>query len=144
LGAPGEQPTRPVRELRPHSETNNIVLVIRGPIARASIASLCQRVHALLEGRDADHVVCDVSALVDPDAVTVDALARMQLTARRLGHEVRLRHACGELEDLIALMGLRDVVARCVESAVEPRWQTEQREQAFGVEEEGDPADPTR
>jgi ABC-type transporter Mla MlaB component len=142
LGAPEEQPTRPVRELRPHTETNTIVFVITGPIARANIAALCERVRVLLEGSDADQVVCDVSALVDPDAVTVDALARVQLTARRLGHRVRLRNACGDLEDLLALIGLRDIVP-CAESPVEPRGQPEQREQGVGVEEEADPADPT-
>jgi hypothetical protein len=40
-------------------------------------------------------------------------LARLQLTGRRLGRQVRLRHACGELQDLLALMGLRDVLLLC-------------------------------
>jgi ABC-type transporter Mla MlaB component len=143
LGAPEEQPTRPVRELRPPSEPNTIVLVISGPIAPAGIAGLCERVRVLLEGCEADRVVCDVSALVDPDAVTIDALARLQLTARRLGRLVRLRNACGELEDLLALVGLGDVVPLAGALPVEARGQTEQREQGRGVEEEGDPADPT-
>jgi ABC-type transporter Mla MlaB component len=142
LGAPKEQPTRPVRALRPHPEPE-MVLVFDGPIARAGIAGLCERVRVLLEGCDADRVVCDVSALVDPDAVTVDALARLQLTARRLGRQVRLRHACGDLQDLLSLMGLGDVVSLCPESGLEPRGQAEQREQALGVEEEADPTDPT-
>ena len=47
---------------------------------------------------------------VEPDAVTVDALARLQLAAGRLGCTVRLRNASAALRDLVALMGLRDVL----------------------------------
>ena len=38
--------------------------------------------------------------LDDPDAVTVEALILLQLTARRLGRRLRLRHAPAALEDL--------------------------------------------
>jgi hypothetical protein len=54
-------------------------------------------------------IVCDVGAL-PPDATAIDTLARLQLTARRLGLEVRLRHASGELQDLLAFAGLADVL----------------------------------
>ena len=47
------------------------------------------------------------AALDRPDAVTIDALARLQLTARRLGCRLRLRHASPELRELVAFMGLR-------------------------------------
>ena len=47
---------------------------------------------------------------VEPDAVTVDALARLQLAARRLGCQVRLRNASDELRELVAFMGLCDVL----------------------------------
>jgi hypothetical protein len=96
----------------------------------------------LLEGSDADRVVCDVGALVDPDVVTVEALARVRLTARRLGRGVRVRSACDELLDLVALMGLSDVLRLRPGSPVQSRGQAEQREQPRGVEEEADPADP--
>jgi len=79
-------------------------------MARGDIPALCERVRRVLEVSDAELIVCDVAALVDPDAVTVDALARLQLTARRLGRWIRLRHACGELQELLTLMGLEDVV----------------------------------
>jgi ABC-type transporter Mla MlaB component len=138
-----EPPTPPVRAVRPPPEPSTIVLVMSGPIAREDVAGVCERVRVLLEGSHADQVVCDVEALVAADAVTVDVLARLQLTARRLGRRVRVRHACGELQDLLALMGLGDAVPLCGTSAVEPRGQTEQREQPIGVEEEADPADPT-
>ena len=86
-----------------------IVLAVRGPIARSDLAGLCDGVCALLERCGADIVVCDVSG-VPVDAVTVDALARLQLAARRHGCQVRLRNASPELLDLLALMGLRDVL----------------------------------
>ena len=71
---------------------------------------LCACLRALLRESDAGFVVCDLGALVDPDAVTIDALARLQLTAQRHGRQFRLRHACGELRDLLALMGLGNIV----------------------------------
>ncbi len=46
-----------------------------------------------------------------PDLAVADELARLQLVARRLGHEVRLNGACVELLALLDLVGLRDVVA---------------------------------
>lgn len=119
------------------------VLTLSGRIARADIAVLCERVGVLLERCDGGLVVCDVGSLLDPDAATVDALARLQLTARRLGRRIRLRHACGELQGLLVLMGLGDVLPLDTASGLEPRGQAEQREQARGVQEEADPGDPT-
>jgi hypothetical protein len=54
-------------------------------------------------------IVYDVGSL-PPDAAAIDTLARLQLTARRLGLEIRLRHASSELQDLLAFAGLRDVL----------------------------------
>jgi len=95
------------------SEPSTIVRVLRGPIACADVPGICERLRVSLEGSDADLVVCDVGALAGPDVVTVDALARLQLTARRLGHRLRLRHASSELEELLALVGLSDVLPQC-------------------------------
>ena len=67
----------------------SVAFAIRGPIARADLPGLCDRVCGLLENNDADIVLCDVHG-VEPDAVTVDALARLQLAARRHGCRVRL------------------------------------------------------
>jgi ABC-type transporter Mla MlaB component len=86
-----------------------IVFSITGPISRADLPGLCGRVCALLERNDAGVALCDVSG-VEPDAVTVDALARLQLAAQRRGCQVRLRHASKELIGLVAFMGLRDVL----------------------------------
>ena len=91
------------------SAPHTVVFAIHGPIARADLPGLCDRVCALLAGSSADTAVCDVRG-VDPDAVTVDALARLQLAARRHGCQVRLRHASDELLELVAFMGLADVL----------------------------------
>jgi ABC-type transporter Mla MlaB component len=86
-----------------------LAFAIRGPISRADLPGLCDRVCALLEQSRAGVAVCDVGD-VRPDAVTVDALARLQLAARRHGCQVRLRYASAELIDLVMFMGLRDVL----------------------------------
>jgi ABC-type transporter Mla MlaB component len=82
-----------------------IEFAIRGPIERSDLPGLCDRVCALLRESGAAEAVCDVVG-VDPDAVTVDALARLQLAARRTGCRVRLRNASSELAELVAFMGL--------------------------------------
>lgn len=88
-------------------------------------------------------VVCDVGALTHPDVSAVEALARVQLTAHRLGLEVRLRHASRELRDLLNLVGLWDVLPMDAASGGESSGQTEQREHALGVQEEADPGNLT-
>ena len=82
---------------------------IRGPIARADLPGLCDRVCALLAGSGATLALCDVCG-VAADAVTVDALARLQVAARQHGCRVRLQRASDDLRDLVAFMGLRDVL----------------------------------
>jgi ABC-type transporter Mla MlaB component len=86
-----------------------VAFAVRGPISRADLPGLCDRVCALLERSCADVAFCDVHG-IDPDAVTVDALARLQLAARRHGCQVRLRNASSELVELVAFMGLTDVL----------------------------------
>ena len=143
MGCPKGSPALSADAPRPPLETSASALCLSGPIARAEIAGICERIRALLEASDASLVDCDVGGLVDPDAVTVDALARVQLTAHRLGCSVRLRHVGGELQDLLALMGLGDVLPFGVGSGLEPSGKAEEREQARGVEEEADPDDLT-
>jgi ABC-type transporter Mla MlaB component len=88
---------------------SHIAFAISGPIARADLAALCTRVCALMEGSGSPLALCDVRT-VAADAVTVDALARLQLAARRHDCQFRLRGASPELRELVAFMGLRDVL----------------------------------
>ncbi len=82
---------------------------IRGPIARADLPGLCDRVCSLLSRSGADVAICDVSG-VGVDAVTIDAVARLQLAARRHDCRIRLCSAPPELLDLVSFMGLTNVI----------------------------------
>jgi hypothetical protein len=58
-----------------------------------------------------------------PDLEAVDRVARLALAARRQGCEIRVRDACGELTELLELVGLRVEVCgepeRCEEVRIE-------------------------
>jgi ABC-type transporter Mla MlaB component len=85
-------------------------VAIRPPLGRADLPGLYARVCALLASSgDGATILCDVAGLA-PDAVAVDALARLQLAARRRDCAVRLRGASDELAELVRFMGLRDVL----------------------------------
>ena len=85
------------------------MFTIKGPIERDDLPGLHDRVCALLERSGATVAWCDVAG-VDADAVTVDALARLQMAVRRHRCRIRLLGASDELRDLIAFMGLDDVL----------------------------------
>jgi ABC-type transporter Mla MlaB component len=87
---------------------NDVAFSIHGPIARADLPGLCDRVCAIL-GEGGTGIRCDVSG-VEPDAVCVEALARLQLAARRRGCCVCLENASAALLDLVELMGLSHVL----------------------------------
>jgi ABC-type transporter Mla MlaB component len=145
--APEESPTPPrltpaTQHSRSPRKASTIELDVGGTVAPADIPGLCERARVLLESGDADRLICDVGGVADPDAVTIDALARLQLTARRLGREIGLRHASRDLRELLDFAGLSEVIPLSAGSRIDPRRQAEQREEGRGVEEEGDPADP--
>jgi ABC-type transporter Mla MlaB component len=89
---------------------STVAFAVRGPIARTDLPGLCDRVCALLAASGAALARCDVTG-VEGDAVTVEALARLQLAARRNGCRVHLENASDELRELIAFLGLADVFA---------------------------------
>jgi ABC-type transporter Mla MlaB component len=91
------------------SPPSTITFAIWGPIEREDLPALCDRLCALLERTGASLALCDVAGIA-ADAVTVDALARLQLAARRHRCVIRLRGASLELRDLVAFMGLADVL----------------------------------
>jgi ABC-type transporter Mla MlaB component len=91
------------------SPPTTITFAIWGPIERGDLPGLCNRVCALLERSAASVAHCDVSG-VAADAVTVDALARLQLAARRHRCVIRLRGASDGLHGLVTFMGLDDVL----------------------------------
>lgn len=103
---------------------NAVTFTVRGPLALADLPGLCARVCALLSNSctmldDAAEpgasesarspIYCDVGD-VAADAVAIEALARLQLAAQHRGCQVRLRNASSNLLDLVALVGLTDVL----------------------------------
>jgi ABC-type transporter Mla MlaB component len=84
-------------------------LRIWGPICRGDLPDLSARVCAFFAAHAGSTVRCDVSG-VGADAVTVDALARLQAVARRNRCVVVLQNAGPELLGLVDLMGLTDVL----------------------------------
>jgi ABC-type transporter Mla MlaB component len=92
------------------SASQTVEFAIRGPITREDLPGLCNRVCRVLSESRAATVVCDVRG-VQPDAVTVDALCRLQLASRRQHCQIRLRNASDELLTLVAFMGLADILS---------------------------------
>ncbi|MFJ7155629.1 STAS domain-containing protein [Streptomyces sp. NPDC101118] len=95
-----------------------------------AVRGLCQDL-ADRYRRGAHTVVCDLSALTRPGLPTLDALARLALTARRHGGRLRLAGTPPALAALLELTGLRETLG-------EP----EEREPPRGVEEGVEPRDP--
>jgi hypothetical protein len=93
-----------------------VAFAIWGPIVRSDLPGLCDRVCALLREARGAVALCDVAG-VAPDAVVVEALARLQLAARRTGCEVRLRNGSPALLELVAFMGLADVLPESPQSS---------------------------
>lgn len=128
-----------------------VALRVPARIAPSDVPALARRMSALLHGTTAGEpgceLRCDVSELV-ADAPAIDALARLTLIARRRGARLWLCGAQPDLRALLAFAGLSGVVP-CGDapggdrSGLDPRRQPEQREEALGVEEERDPADPS-
>ena len=80
-------------------------------------------------------IVCDLRG-VAADCVTVDALARIHLAARRAGVDLDVRHASPELKELLVFTGLSGVLG------VEPGREAEERKDPLGREEERELGDP--
>ena len=91
------------------TEQTTISLVVRGPIARPDLPGLCDRLRDRIAQQNATHVVCDVSG-VAADAIAVDALARLRLAACGCRCSLSVEGWSEELQDLIAFVGLRDVL----------------------------------
>jgi ABC-type transporter Mla MlaB component len=86
-----------------------VQFAVHGPIAREDLPGLCDRVCRVFAANAAAEILCDVRS-VAPDAVTVDALARLQLAAHRNGRKVRLQNVSPELLELVEFMALENVL----------------------------------
>ena len=112
-------------------------------MTRGDMPELCHNVCALLQASDADVILCDVGAVVDPDVAAVEALARLRVATRRLGRRMHVRNASPDFEALLSFMGLGDVLPVLVDLRLEVVRQTEERKERLGIEEERELADPT-
>ena len=79
---------------------------------------------------------CDASGVCRADLATVDAMAQAYVNARRLGSRIRFVNASPTLEELLAFVGLDEVLLGRLER------QPEEREEPVGVEERVEPDDP--
>ena len=124
----------------PHPEPEAIagLLVIASPIAGTDVPQLCERLTAVLATSDAQTIVCDVGGL-PANTQTIDALARLQLSARRHHRRIRLRRATPELVALLEFVGLADVLPHLLSQR---HRHPEQREHPRRVEERVDRGDP--
>ena len=116
-------------------------LALAGHIGRTDVDRLCDEVRAVLSRAVSvtERLDVDVTGLARPDVAAVDALARVQLTARRLGLDVTFCGACPELVELVRLAGLCGVLALEARSGIETRGKPEEREEPLRIEEERDP-----
>lgn len=126
----------------PDRERSTGLLVVGGPVAGSDdVRRLCEQLQAVIAAAAAGVVVCDVSAL--PASVrTIEALARLQLTARRLQRRIRLQRPSRELEQLLEFAGLADVVSVNARAGGEGERHAEHREHPLDVEEAVDRGDP--
>ena len=85
-------------------------------------------------------LACDASGLA-ADVASVDALARLQLTAHRCGCQLRFSGVSADLRALLELTGLDGVLLDRGSSPLVGGGQPEQREEP-GVEERRDLGDP--
>jgi ABC-type transporter Mla MlaB component len=83
------------------------------PVGQQDVPRLCELLDALLRESDTAVVICDVSAVTSPGLGTVEALARLGLTARRQGRVLQLRGPGSELRRLLWLTGLSDTLPPC-------------------------------
>jgi ABC-type transporter Mla MlaB component len=91
------------------------VFHIPGPLRREDLPALYTRACVQFSALRGDLIIIDVTG-VAADAVSVDALARLQLAARRHGCRVILRGTGADLRDLIALMGLDQILVSPTEA----------------------------
>jgi anti-anti-sigma regulatory factor len=95
-------------ELWPGAGPRSVVVQVR-ETTTAARNHLCVQVRRLIARPDVDVVTCDVTG-VAPNLTAIDALARLQLTARRLGGRIRLRGTSPDITRLIDFAGVDEVL----------------------------------
>ena len=98
------------------------VLALPPHLAPGDLPALCARLRAMLAATGASAVTCDLRGLLVVDAVTVEAVARLTLEARRAGCRLELRGVPPELCELAEFAGLAGVLGfgQCPPAAPPP------------------------
>ena len=91
------------------NDQTTISFVVMGPLSLPDLPRLCGDLAALIETTGATCAICHVGG-AGPDAVIVDALARIRLVARERGCTVEIRGASEQLRELVAFMGLHGIL----------------------------------
>ncbi|ARQ69299.1 STAS domain-containing protein [Streptomyces marincola] len=107
------------------------VFVVPGPVVRSEVQVLCDRLTGMVRGSGARDVVVDLGEVRGTDPATVEAVARLRLTAARLGCRVRFVRVSPGLQVLLGWLGLGEAVG-----------QAEQGEEPGRVQERVEPGDP--
>lgn len=107
------------------------------PLQREEVPALVERLRRGLVGGGIANVLCDVHGLL-PDLITIEALVRVRLTARRLGAGVRLRGASPRLIHALQVCGLGELFALGCEATV-PVHPTAEQLQSLTRPTDGDP-----
>ncbi|WP_416974522.1 STAS domain-containing protein [Streptomyces sp. 4F14] len=102
------------------------VVTLTGPFTPGEVEGLSDVVRRVLEAAPGGVVVVDVGGLGPPGLGDVNAVARLQLAAKRAGGRIRLRDPGPALTALLRLVGL----------VLEVEGEPEEGEPAGGVEVE--------
>jgi hypothetical protein len=103
---------RPSGSPEPQTVTDRALIVVpaEAPVPPEAMVELCrQMVEALAHSRQ-KALVCDLGRVTAADLTVIEALARMQLVARRRGCAIEFRHVGYGVRELLALSGLCDVL----------------------------------
>jgi ABC-type transporter Mla MlaB component len=95
-------------------DMGTVRIVLRRGLARAQVEEMCGRLDAMLGCPGVEAVVCDLEAIGEPDMTVVEALMRLQLTARRRGRRILLDDPPQALLDLLSVTGLLGLLNRPV------------------------------
>src|SRR5688500_17742560 len=103
----GEQ--RSARDV-PSRDGSAVRVRIVQPLTPAAVAAIPERVRALLDGSGRTLLICELTDL-DEDLRSLEALARFELAARRMGCELRLADPSEALRALAGFAGLAGVLS---------------------------------
>ncbi len=110
-------------------------------VVNRSVARRCTNPTVVLIRANAELATWPLPTRHRTDLSVVDELARLQLTAVRLGCSIRLRDASSQMAGLLELVGLGDIVATVAHPTLDTHRQAEGREQV-GIEKAVEPRDP--